>query len=354
MTEYQAMGSQLDALLSDVTDLHILACENSGRNPFKFPCAPIVNSLSDLYLPLAQAPAEFWTRVRSDGGDIRVYKQDGTQVARQLVSFDSVAKTGSLFIKANSGISFWIEYGNANLTEPAAGSTYGSASTWETALPFVLHGDGLVDSTSAARTATATAGISVVTGKLSKALASAAETELVTIAHDAGLVVTNLTAMGWFYFDRLNTATATLARKGGSSAPYGMAWAVHHDFWATPNDVVNSINANGYITTPAHAVITGAWYHLAYTQDSASPGNGIIYVNGVSAATGTTEALSNVPAQPLQLFNRFWDKAQALLGKLCEFRWYNRLMGPTEIAEVYANQNAPESFWTVGAQRLTR
>lgn len=84
-----------------------------------------------LYFSLANAPASFWTHVRSDGGDIRVTTSDGiTQVAREVVNFSVVGQTGDLFLATSGSTFFYVYYGNSGATEPAVGSTYGRNNVW--------------------------------------------------------------------------------------------------------------------------------------------------------------------------------------------------------------------------------
>lgn len=84
-----------------------------------------------LYFSLANAPAAFWTHVRSDGGDIRVTTSDGiTQVAREVVNFSVAGQTGALFLATSGSTSFYVYYGNSVATEPAVGSTYGRNNVW--------------------------------------------------------------------------------------------------------------------------------------------------------------------------------------------------------------------------------
>lgn len=73
----------------------------------------------------------FWTTVKSDGGDVRVVASDGeTEVAIDLRDFDSVAKTGWIVFdattwKAATDTFYYIYYGNANAVGHGNTDTYG-------------------------------------------------------------------------------------------------------------------------------------------------------------------------------------------------------------------------------------
>ena len=79
----------------------------------------------------------FWTNVKADGGDIRMTTSDGvTQVPLELVTFNAVAKTGSLYYTAPSltnaaSDTFFIYYGNPAATFPDPISLYGSTRVWK-------------------------------------------------------------------------------------------------------------------------------------------------------------------------------------------------------------------------------
>lgn len=107
--------------------------------PYRFKITPnAVNG--DLYYDFSLAPSSFWDHVRSDGGDIRVTKEDGTtEVAREISGFDSTGKKGSLYIATGGGTAFYVYFGVANATEPYAGSTYGSQAVWGANAQLVAH-----------------------------------------------------------------------------------------------------------------------------------------------------------------------------------------------------------------------
>jgi len=102
---------------------------------------------ADLMYDLANAPAEFWNHVNPDGGDIRVYAQDGTtQLAREVSGFDFAGHKGIVYIGMAAATACYILCGNPSATEPAAGSTYGSQAVWPTGTA-VYHMNDLTSST---------------------------------------------------------------------------------------------------------------------------------------------------------------------------------------------------------------
>jgi hypothetical protein len=133
-----------------------------------------------VYVKLSDLPAGFFTHVRSDGGDIRVTKSDGTtELPREVVTITTGSSTGELWFKADSianATYFYIYYGNASATEPAANATYGSQNVWTNSFKAVYHlqqdpsGNGansILDSTSNAYHLTPSGTPANGTGKLS-------------------------------------------------------------------------------------------------------------------------------------------------------------------------------------------
>jgi len=124
------------------------------RIPITVPAAAVDANLTNVpvYLDASDLPADFHTNVASNGCDIRFGAADGTtELAGELVSYDSVGDTGELYFLAPSLDSatdtvFYIYYGNASATCYAATGTYGSQAVWAD-YHFVAHDGGDTDST---------------------------------------------------------------------------------------------------------------------------------------------------------------------------------------------------------------
>src|SRR3989338_2847452 len=118
-----------------------------------------------VYVNLANLPAGFHTNVnQTDARDIRVTRADGTtECAREVVSYVAASDTGELHFLADAlanatDTEFYIYYGNAAATEPAANATYGSQNVWDSNYKAVWHlknasSTTIADSTSNANTA---------------------------------------------------------------------------------------------------------------------------------------------------------------------------------------------------------
>jgi hypothetical protein len=97
----------------------------------------VASDLTDfpVYVNLADLGASFFTDVKTDGSDIRVFDSaTGLEVPYELVAIDTVLNTGELWFKGNLSssvdTSFYIKYGNASASAYSASDTYGRNNVW--------------------------------------------------------------------------------------------------------------------------------------------------------------------------------------------------------------------------------
>jgi hypothetical protein len=311
------------------------------RNPFYFDANPVSNGISHLYLPLSLAPAAFWTHARSDGGDIRVYKQDGTQVARQIAGLDPVSKTGALWIKKDGGTAFRVKYGNAAWTEPAANSTYGSQNAWESALKLVMHCNDFEDSTSNAQSVSHSAGVTAGSaGKIGGAFVDSVSSDYVAVAHNSSLVFANISVVLWINWT--STTGGRIVNKAYVNG--GLTW-----FVVNSSGNLSAGNPNVGLVATTSTASSGSWHQIGFTFDSS--GNITHYIDGSPAGSGTIAFTpSEIPATEMRLFNRD-DGTRPLIASISGPRVYNRILSGTEVSDMYANQNSPATFWTIGSEQ---
>jgi len=87
----------------------------------------------------------FWSTVKADGGDIRCFKSDGTtELAREVGSIDTGAKTGELWIKFSGLLSSSSDteiqiHADGVSNEPAVTDTYGRNAVWSGVYESVWH-----------------------------------------------------------------------------------------------------------------------------------------------------------------------------------------------------------------------
>ena len=100
---------------------------------------PVYVDLSDL-----DQATDIFDTCKTDGGDIRITKSDGTtELAREVVVIDTTAKTGELHFKYAGTLSSTVDtdvyiYYNGTSSEPASTATYGSEAVWSD-YELVIH-----------------------------------------------------------------------------------------------------------------------------------------------------------------------------------------------------------------------
>lgn len=154
----------------------------SSRYPITIQASQIDDDLTDfpVTVSLADLPADFWTEVKNNGGDIRVTTADAlTEVAREISAVNIGSETGELYFKApnlssTTDTTFYIYFGNTAATDYAVGATYGAEAVWSDyeAVWHFAEGTGSVagDSTSNNNDGTLVGSPNWTTGKSGGAL----------------------------------------------------------------------------------------------------------------------------------------------------------------------------------------
>jgi len=108
-----------------------------GRVPVTIPANTFTDDQVDfpVYVDLSLFDAGFWAGVKSDGGDIRVTKSDGTEVPIDMVEINTTAETGELHfladvIAANAANTYYVYYDNAGASLYGATDPFGSEAVW--------------------------------------------------------------------------------------------------------------------------------------------------------------------------------------------------------------------------------
>jgi len=183
----------------------------------------------------------FWTTVKSDGGDLRVTKSDGTtEVPMELVFIDTTAKTGVLYFSSDgtldavSADTFRVYYGNSGVSLPAASATYGSQNVWDANFAMVHHMDGaaytdLDDSTSNGNDCTAKFWSPAFnqTGKSGKAVRLSNSPDSLTMGSDASIDfdgTDSFTVSCWARIDGGSGTDRVMVERyySGSTYPYNL------------------------------------------------------------------------------------------------------------------------------------
>ncbi|PIZ97837.1 MAG: hypothetical protein COX79_00735, partial [Candidatus Levybacteria bacterium CG_4_10_14_0_2_um_filter_36_16] len=319
-----------------------------------------------VYVNLANLPAGFHTHVnQTDARDIRVTRADGdTELPREVVYYTAASDTGELYFKANSlsnsaNTDFYIYYGNAAATEPAANSTYGSQNVWDSNYLFVHHyGNGstlsLTDSTAYANNGS-NSGTTAAVGKIGGAVEMSGVNQIYTIADKAQFKsLTALSIEVWGYLDASDTTGYFFLTKNVNDVtpadPYE-DFAFFGD--ATLNTMfrLSSSPTTGWTdnTQAAGYMPITTWTGLVATYDGSTMRT---YKNGsVSATTTSISRTTGVNTNPLRVGD-FGPAGYAYdyNGKMDEMRMSNIARSGTWLSTQYNNQNSPSTFYAVGSE----
>jgi hypothetical protein len=310
-----------------------------------------------MLLDLSDASASFWSTVASGGGDIRVFDEqaDGlVELPREVVSCDTTAETGEVWVKApslsSSADTVLQVHVDGTSSDYAATATYGRNEVWSD-YAAVLH---LNDSN-----------YTDVTGNGHDGTANSAPTQTSTLHPWGGT---------WTQFDGADdyislansaallngTGTATIqawtALDGANaSSDYGI-----FGNWTTTSstEITNFIyrNGSGQDTWRFSVVGAGATGVSAATGLATSVANKLdgtidgtattLYQDGSSIGTGDPSTSTFVTDDEFKV-GAYYDLSsnRCFDGYIGEVRVLRSALSPEWITTEYANQSSPSTFY---------
>ena len=333
----------------------------SGRFPITVDHTKVLEAVDQVVYDLALAPAAFWTAVRTDGGDIRVTTSDGTtERAREVSGFIKASSVGSLYISVGDlstsvDRTYYVYYGNASATEPAAGATFGRNAVWASFLEvFHLDESASPATGSKASTSLASAGTTTFaqTGKLRRGVdfgGDATGAALQTAGDVLDITAASLTFTAWIDPQTLSTNSQgrILHKQIPATALNGYSF-----FLNTTNRLslqIGDASAQTVVSSNTSAIaVVGGWQHVAVTYDGATAR---FYVGGIAVGA---PALTRIPANGTTQFiigNNAPDGGglRPFDGGLDEVALSTSVRSANWMTTTFNNQNAPATFWTTGA-----
>ena len=313
-----------------------------------------------LLVDLSDMPAGFWSTVASSGGDIRVFKSDGTtELPREVVSIDTVANTGELWVKYAGTLSGSIDttiqiHADGVSSDYAVTATYGRNNVWSNYVA-VYHGDSTDDATGKGGTLSATgtaSSVGSVTAKIGTAFDISGPSGFGTTTAGGALVAGGAsTVQTWLR----KTASAI----GGNDFSerlvqyYNSAESDSHQTHVDREAKFFTATLGGNTQTEAAggvAIVLNEWASLHSVFDQAA---GIVthYRNGVqdtqiTGYTDTSEANSTIfiGAQP--------GAENGIKGQFDEARVSDTGLSSTWVRTEYNNQSSPNTFYLASTPQL--
>jgi RHS repeat-associated protein len=328
------------------------------------PSGEVSSDLTDfpIYVDLSHLPSGFHDNVKTDGGDIRVTRSDGTtELSREVTNYNPSTDTGELHVRYAGTLysaqdnELYIYYGNSAVSDYASTDTYGSEAVWAD-YNFASHEGGISDVTgthSPSNNGT-TQSTDAKVGSTSRDY-ERSSSQYITLSDSTSLDLTgDFTLDAWVKFEDLsqaayffwshyqaaNSFTDFYYNKGSGkifiSSIYNGSWG-----WS------------GYVP---YTFSTGTWYHIVFKGKA---GGGTVddfgvYVNGTDLGDITLDVGSFFNAWGNQSgsihIGRQGNASNYMDGLFDEFRLRSNVLSASWITAEYSNQGDPSNFYTVGIQ----
>lgn len=306
-----------------------------------------------IYVDLSDMNATFWSTVADGGGDIRVYKADGTtELAREVVSCDTTEETGELHIKYSGTLSSSTDtviqiHADGSSADYAVTGTYGRNNVWSDygAVYHLLQTSGTaVDSTGNSNSGTFNGDLpDVRDSKIGKGQDLDGAGDTVSIANNATINpqgTDETTISAWIKPGTQNKDYVGIIRKNGVYAFYYTRTNNSLHFWnnAGSSETPKVTGANNSITE-------GSWNYVVARYDGT---NITVIANGTSIANQSkTGNIANDTAVAYIGSGSGSGTSEYFTGGIDELRINLSALSDSRIATEYNNQNSPSTFYSV-------
>jgi len=308
-----------------------------------------------IYIDLSDLPDSFWDVVANGGGDIRVYKDDGTtELAREIVSCDTGTKTGEMHLdydgtlSSSSDITIQI-WADGSSSEPASDATYGSENVWgdyEAVSHMNETSGSMVDSTGNGHTGTYQGDLpNTTTGKLS---ADAQDLDgvgdYVDVTDGGDFDFANGTMQIWVNSQETSEAGQHIFGDRDSNNSNYIQLYSYDPF---ENTGLLQIRINDGSSSHDMSTSEGSWEDNVWGMAHITWGNSGMeaFLNGSSectdAYTGNWTSNGDFDIGRTQKFSD-----ASFNGYLQEFRVRDEQLTATWISTEYNNQSSPSTFYT--------
>lgn len=312
-----------------------------------------------IYVDLSLLPAGFHTNVnQTDGRDIRVTTADEvTEVPREVVFYNSSLDKGELHFKGDvlnsTDVDFYIYYGNAAASEPAASDTYGKYNVWDSNYKVVYHmqedpsgsSPQVKDSTSNQNHLVMSGSMpsgALVDVKLGKGINFDGSNDVLTSQNNLGI-------------SGSSARTVSLWHKPTSSNKNILGWGInstgsHWDMLFYSNTIWchwNGVNNDNLAGAPVATINT--LFHTYTTFSGGAPGNVISYVNTTAGSTKSTSGV-NTTNGVLRVGAGTYTPTDRIAGWIDELRISSIVRSTTWMSTEYKNQNNNSTFFSIDSQ----
>jgi hypothetical protein len=319
-----------------------------------------------VYVNLANLGSGFLSHIRTDGGDIRITKADGTtELPREIVPnggsqvVEMYFKSDTLSNTANND--FYIYYGKPVATDYTENATYGAQNVWNSGFVGVWHMNEAsnatrLDSTDSNNDLADNGTVPRVNGKIGYAadftinntefLSKAEPTSLDINGADAKITVSAIVKPD------IVSATYSIASKYNTTptATGNRQYSLRIEGGASRICIASTGLAYSCNSGMAGGIVAGNWYQIALTSDDI---NYNIYRNGVQDRTSVswTPGIFN-SAAVFEVGRQSVDNGNYYDGVIDELRVSNVARSAGWLKTEYNNLFSPSTFYNVTAEEL--
>jgi len=322
----------------------------TGYDEYDSNSSVISSSNDNLLIDLGvHASADFWSNVKSDGGDIRVTNSAGdTAYSYELENFDNTAETGILFfnsqgLSTSSDTTYRVYAGNGSASLPADSDTLGAENVWGSFVR-VYHfsessGSAVKDSSGNGDGTYNGALPTQVSGNFGDAQSLDGTADWIDSNYNPSTEnPSEITVISWWSID--DTDGTQLFGGFDGTNQWFMRASPNKIEWYTWDGTFYGIDDASVPT-----LSPDTWYQHVGVFDSA---NGYEYFrNGTSEASNsdTTFLLPNI-TMGVGAGNRGGSINDPVPGDISEFRMAETSLSSNYISTEYENQANNSNFWT--------
>lgn len=334
-----------------------------GRVKLTIPSGKVTEDLIDfpVYIKLADLGNEFFGKVNSSCGDIRVTDSTGlAELSREIVACNVTNKTGELYFKASSlkaasNNDFYIYYGNPTAINYDNTATYGRNKVWTSDFELVAHfeenpGTSLfVNSTGGVSgTYTNPGGLATSAGLVGNSLDCSAISPIGYVDLDSFNANPN---RNFAFSAFLNFSTTGVPQVFFEYAAPGGLNTRRVAAMFNPGKI--NWNHNNYdgIAELSATLSTGTWYHMSLNslEEDSAHSKISTWLDGVSNISKPGYDSDNITANlGVICANRLFGESYN--GKIDELRFYKNFKSNAWMVAEDINLRSPSIFYVVGAK----
>ena len=315
-----------------------------------------------LYVRLADMGDAFWNAVQDDGADIRVTGEDGSELAREVVSCDTATQTGELWVKvpavsASVDTAVYVHFGNPSATDYAPTDPYGTHAVWGASANAVLHFEGNAnDSSASVKNLTTVNGPALVQSKIGNGYALDGVNQYLALQSTNPMVPSDhgITLSAWVYRQNTLAARKWILTKAYGSSSGNRSGSIDVENLFPRMTIVDTSGANHQATSSVILPLN-AWTHVCGTYDITT-GDVRIYINGVLTGTGNNPMKDTTSGSSRFYVGTEYNTGTPVyfFGKISDVKVLQEPLSSALIAAEYANQSDPAAFYSVGSDDSVR